>query len=160
VIAHVRTIQEEMRTAAAAFELPVTVATTAPAIDHTFWVNLIGRGYPSPNRTFRWCTDRMKILPTSKYVRDQVDSAGSVILLLGVRRDESATRAGTVARYDNGARLNRHNDLAGCWVFRPIVDLSTDEIWEFLGSEKPPWGSSHGRLIQLYRDAGGGSALL
>lgn len=156
VIAHIKWALEEMRNAAAAFDLPVSVALTRPHIDQTFWVNLIGRGYPSPNRTFRWCTDRMKIQPTSRYVRDQVDIAGEVILLLGVRRDESATRAGTVARYDNGQRLNRHNDLQGCWVFRPIVDFSTEEVWEFLGSELPPWGGSHARLIQLYRDAGGG----
>lgn len=156
VMAHIRVVQEEIRHAAAAFELPVKVATTAPELDHTFWVNLIGRGYPSPNRTFRWCTDRMKIQPTSRYVREQVDTAGAVILLLGVRRSESSTRAGTVARYDNGERLNRHNDLVGCWVFRPIVELSTDDVWEFLGTERPPWGGSHDRLIKLYRDAGGG----
>jgi DNA sulfur modification protein DndC len=156
VIAHIRAIQEEIRNAVAAFDLPVVVATTAPDLDHTFWVNLIGRGYPSPNRTFRWCTDRMKIQPTSRYVRQQVDAAGEVILLLGVRRDESATRAGTVARYDNGERLNRHNDLPACWVFRPIVDVPTDDVWEFLGSQRPPWGGSHDRLVKLYRDARGG----
>lgn len=156
VIAHIRSVQEEMRNAASAFGLPVTVATTAPDIGHTFWVNLIGRGYPSPNRSFRWCTDRMKIQPTSRYVREQVDAAGEVILLLGVRRDESAARAGSAARYDNGGRLNRHNDLPGCWVFRPIVEVSTDEVWQFLGSEQPPWGGTHTRLIKLYRDAGGG----
>ena len=156
VIAHIRSVQEEIRTAADAFQLPITVATTTPDIDQTFWVNLIGRGYPSPNRTFRWCTDRMKIQPTSRYVRSQVDEAGEVILLLGVRRDESSTRAGTVARYDNGLRLNRHNDLISCWVYRPIVNVTTDDVWEFLGTEPPPWGGSHDRLIKLYRDAGGG----
>lgn len=156
VVAHIESVQEEMRNAADAFGLPIIVATTTPDLDHTFWVNLIGRGYPSPNRTFRWCTDRMKIQPTSKYVRKQVDEAGEVVLLLGVRRSESASRAGTVAKYDNGGRLNRHNDMPGCWVFRPIVELDTEDVWEFLASERPPWGGSHNRLIKLYRDAGGG----
>jgi DNA sulfur modification protein DndC len=156
VIAHIKKLQGEIRGAAEAFQLPVIVETTAPAPDHTFWVNLIGRGYPSPNRTFRWCTDRMKIQPTSEYIRNQADVVGEVILLLGVRRDESATRAGTVARYDNGERLNRHNDLVNCSVFRPIVEITTDEVWEFLASEAPPWGGSHDDLIKLYRNAGGG----
>ena len=98
----------------------------------------------------------MKILPTSRYVRTQASIAGEVVLLLGVRRSESATRAGVVTRYDNGARLNPHNDLSGCLVFRPTVELSTNEIWEFLALNDPPWGGSHRRLIQLYRDAGGG----
>ena len=156
VVAHIHKVQNEIRDAAKAFQLPVTVATTTPDLDHTFWVNLIGRGYPSPNRAFRWCTDRMKIQPTSGYIRELTDAAGEVILLLGVRRDESAVRAGSVARYDNGQRLNRHNNLTNCFVFRPIVEMATDDVWEFLATEQPPWGGSHDALISLYRNAGGG----
>lgn len=156
VIGHVREGLAEISGASAAFGLPIVVATTAPDAGQTFWINLIGRGYPSPNRSFRWCTDRMKIQPTSQYVRDQASVSGEVILLLGVRRKESATRAGSVARYDNGERLNRHSDLKGCLVFRPIVELGADDVWEFLATNEPPWGGSHRRLIDLYRDAGGG----
>lgn len=156
VIGHIKRAQDEIRRASEAFGLPIHVATTQPDLDHTFWVNMIGKGYPSPNRTFRWCTDRMKIQPTSRYIREQAQIAGSVILLLGVRRSESSTRAGVVARYDNGGRLNKHNDLEGCLVFRPIVELDTDDVWEFLSEHQPPWGGSHSQLIQLYRDAGGG----
>lgn len=154
VISHIAAIQRDLEQAASAWRLPVLTVTTRPDRDATFWVNLIGRGYPPPNRSFRWCTDRMKIQPTSKYIKDQADSSGQVILLLGVRRSESATRAATVARYDNGQRLNRHNDLLNCMVFRPIVELSTDEVWEYLAFNPPPWGGSHGPLFQLYMDAG------
>ena len=156
VMGHIDARQQELRAAAMAFDLPLTVATTSPEPEATFWVNLIGRGYPSPNRSFRWCTDRMKIQPTSRYIRSKVALAGEAILLLGVRRDESATRAGSIKRYDNGQRLNAHNDLIGCMVFRPIVDLATDEVWEFLATADPPWGGSHRDIIQLYRDASGG----
>ncbi len=156
VMEHVRISLAEIEKAAQAFDLPVVVATTAPKPNQTFWVNLIGRGYPSPNRSFRWCTDRMKIQPTSNYIRKQASVSGEVILLLGVRRNESIARAGVAARYDNGARLNRHNDLPGCLVFRPILELDTDDVWDFLAENKPPWGGNHDRLIQLYRDAGGG----
>ena len=156
VIAHIRAIGQEIEAAAQAFALPVQVKITRPDDDQTFWVSMIGRGYPSPNRNFRWCTDRMKIQPTSRYIRQQVDAVGQVILLLGVRRDESAMRAGSVARYDNGERLNRHNDLPGCMVFRPIVEMTTEDVWEFLGENAPPWGGSHKALISLYRNASGG----
>lgn len=156
VVVHIMAVQVEMRRAVDAFDLPISIVTTRPDPDATFWVNLIGRGYPSPNRSFRWCTDRMKIQPTTRYVRNQVNEAGQVILLLGVRRDESSTRAGTVAKYDNGQRLNRHNDMVGCMVFRPIVNVVTDEIWEFLATRPPPWGGSHQPLISLYRNSLGG----
>lgn len=156
VMAHVRSVLAEMQRAASAWKLPVTTVITSPAPDQTFWVNLIGRGYPCPNRNFRWCTDRLKIQPTSRYIREQLAASGEVVLLLGVRRNESSVRRQSARRYDNGARLNRHNDLPGCWVYRPILELSTEDVWEFLGSMEPPWGGTHQRLIQLYRDAGGG----
>lgn len=44
----------------------------------------------------------------------------------------------------------------GAYIFRPIVDLTTDEVWEILGSYTPPWGGTHDALIQLYREASGG----
>ena len=46
--------------------------------------------------------------------------------------------------------------MVGCMVFRPIVELSTEHVWEFLSLYHPPWGGSHDKLIQLYRNAGGG----
>jgi DNA sulfur modification protein DndC len=160
VAAHLDQMLERLRAAAPVLRLPVTVVKTTPKADQTFWVNLIGRGYPSPSRTFRWCTDRMKIQPTSQYIRSQVAENGQVILLLGVRREESSTRAVSVNRYSNGERLNTHNDLAGCLVFRPIVDLTTEEVWQILLQRRPPWGGSHRQLVTLYRNGQGGECPL
>ena len=136
--------------------IPVTVRKTTPDLEGTFWVNLIGRGYPAPNRLFRWCTDRLKIRPTTEYIQKQVGASGEVILLLGVRRLESSQRAKTMQRYDNGTRLNPHNNVKGCLVFRPIVELSTDEVWTALLQMLPPWGGTHRALATLYRNAQGG----
>ena len=156
VVRHIAESIGEISCAVRAFGLPAIATITRPAAAQSFWVNLIGRGYPSPNRSFRWCTDRLKIQPTSRYIESQVDEAGQVILLLGVRRSESVARAASVGRYDNGGRLNRHSGLIGCMVYRPIVELNTDDVWEFLALNDPPWGGSHRKLIDLYRDAGGG----
>lgn len=141
--------------------LPCTFHRASPDVDQTFWVNLIGRGYPSPNRQFRWCTDRMKIAPTNGYIKSVVSEQGKAILLLGVRRDESASRAQSINRYNpESGRLNPHSSLSGCLVFRPIVDLTTDEVWTFLLQNPPPWGGSHRRLITLYRNLNGGECPL
>ncbi len=40
--------------------LPIETHKVKPIIQNSFWVNLIGKGYPTPNQTFRWCTDRLK----------------------------------------------------------------------------------------------------
>lgn len=157
---HLDAMLERMRGVVPGLRLPITVTKTTPKQDQTFWVNLIGRGYPSPSRSFRWCTDRMKIQPTSHYIRSIVDERGQAILLLGVRRQESATRAMSVARYSNGERLNAHNTLAGCLVFRPIVEFTTDEVWQLLLQRRPSWGGSHRQLVTLYRNAQSGECPL
>ncbi len=160
VAAHVNSVLDRIRRAVEALRLPVVVVKTQPAKSQTFWVNLIGRGYPSPSRTFRWCTDRMKIQPTSTYIRSTVAANGEAILLLGVRREESATRAVSVNKYSNGQRLNPHNDLHGCLVYRPVVDFTTEEVWQVLLQRRPPWGGSHRELVTLYKDGQGGECPL
>jgi DNA sulfur modification protein DndC len=161
IIEHVDKMLRRLEDAAGSLGLPITVAKTTPEVDQTFWVNLIGRGYPAPNRMFRWCTDRMKIQPTSNYIRKQVAASGKVILLIGVRRDESSMRAASVDRYDNGGqRLNPHNDLPNCLVYRPIVHFTTEEVWALLFQRPPPWGGTHRDLVTLYKNAEGGECPL
>ena len=157
VMEHITESINDIQAAADAFRVPIVTEITQPESDQSFWVNLIGRGYPSPNRSFRWCTDRMKIRPTTQYIKNVVNAEGKVILLLGVRRSESAARAAMVARYDTDGRLHPHPDMQNCLVFRPIVELNVDQVWSFLSFNEPPWGGSHLKLIGLYRNAAGGS---
>lgn len=140
----------------AALALPVEVVKTTPLPEESFWVNLLGRGYPAPKRMFRWCTDRMKIRPTTRFIQEQVARNGEAILLLGTRRAESAERAKNIGRRNGSApatRLNSHSDLKGCLVFTPILDLSTDEVWMTLLNSRPPWGGDHRELVRLYHQA-------
>ncbi len=48
--------------------LNIEVNLLKPPSEESFWVNMIGRGYPPPNCTFRWCTQRLKIDPVTLYV--------------------------------------------------------------------------------------------
>ncbi|MBY0579451.1 MAG: DNA phosphorothioation system sulfurtransferase DndC [Burkholderiales bacterium] len=158
VMAHLIKVQAAIASMAESFRLPVTVVTTRPAPDKTFWTLLIGKGYPSPNQTMRWCTDRLKILPTSRYILDNVSAHGAAIVVLGVRLDESESRRNSINKFQNlaGSDLTPHNELPGAFIYRPIVHLTVDDVWEVLGRCQPPWGGAHRDLIQLYRDAEGG----
>lgn len=158
VIGHLKQSIKEIDHAATSMGLPVQVAITKPDADKTFWVLLIGKGYPSPNSQMRWCTDRLKIQPTSGYIKEHISKHGAAVVVLGVRRTESINRMKSVDRHENieGTNLNEHSSIPGALVFRPIVDLVTDEIWEILAAYPAPWGGTHHRLIQLYRDADGG----
>ena len=140
-----------------ALRVPVEVVKTTPLVEESFWVNLLGRGYPAPNRMFRWCTDRMKIRPTSRFIRDQISRNGEAILLLGVRRSESAARAQNLAKHDEtmDGRLSPHGDFKGCFVFTPIKDLTTEEVWISLLNSKPPWGGTYRDVVTLYKNASG-----
>jgi len=72
--------------------MPFVAQKLSPILDDTFWVNLLGRGYPAPNSGFRWCTERLKINPSNRFILSKVAEHGEVILVLGSRRGESATR--------------------------------------------------------------------
>jgi DNA sulfur modification protein DndC len=141
-----------------ALNVPMQVVRTHPLPEESFWVNLLGRGYPAPNRSFRWCTDRMKIRPTSRFIREQVSHAGEAILLLGVRRAESSARAGSVARHakKGDGRLTPHSDHKGVFIFTPIKDLSTEDVWITLLSARAPWGGTYHDVVTLYKNALGG----
>lgn len=158
VVAHLERSQAAIREAAVNWGLPVSVATTTPPVDKTFWTLLIGKGYPSPNQTMRWCTDRLKIQPTSQYILDRVCSEGAAIVVLGVRLDESDSRRNNILKWKNvgESNLSPHSELSGAFVYRPIMHMTTEQVWEAIGTFPPPWGGSHAGLIQLYRDAEGG----
>ena len=48
--------------------LPIIVKKTAPLLEETYWINVLGKGYPVPNNAFRWCTTKLKIKPTSNFL--------------------------------------------------------------------------------------------
>ncbi|MCB1194024.1 MAG: DNA phosphorothioation system sulfurtransferase DndC, partial [Leptospiraceae bacterium] len=117
-------------------------------------LNLIGKGYPSPNKWFRWCTQRMKIRPTNEYIIKTVDKHGKAIVLLGVRKSESSTRAISMRQFElENVRLRKHNSLRNAYIFAPIADWSTQEVWTYLIHNQCPWGEDVQNLLGLYRSA-------
>ena len=150
----------KIREAGENYGFPIKVAKVTPTLSDSFWLNLIGKGYPSPNRFFRWCTERMKINPTSAYIKQQVGRHGEAIILLGTRKAESTNRAASMARYErNGQRLRRHQ-LPGVYVFAPIADLIDTHVWTYLLQVPSPWKASNRKLFTLYRNASGGECPL
>lgn len=134
--------------------LPIRVKKTTPRLEDSFWVNVIGRGYPVPNNTFRWCTDRMKIKPTSRYIVEQITENGEAIILVGTRRSESATRANSIKRHETkGKRLTKHPYHLNTYVYSPIKELHLEEVWYIINAMTSPWGADNSKLFQIYADA-------
>ncbi len=63
---YVNNVLYKIQTEATKQSLPIIVHKSIPPLDETFWIKLIGLGYPAPNNQFRWCTERLKIDPISK----------------------------------------------------------------------------------------------
>ena len=157
VASYIKNALADIEKAARFRHLNLHTELVEPELNESFWSKLIGKGYPPPNRWFRWCTSSMKIKPSRRAVEKIAQEFGSVILLLGSRMDESSQRAKSIQSFSNNERgLNKHHEIPNALVFKPIVDWTTDEVWEYLFSLPPSWGGDHDELIPLYRQANGG----
>jgi len=135
-------------------DLPIFVQKTTPKLEETFWINVIGKGYPVPNNSFRWCTDKLKIRPTSNFLVEQIDEMGEAIVLLGTRYDESATRDRSIRRHEvTGKRLSKHQTSVNTYTYAPIKEMMLEEIWYIINVVPSPWGFDNSILFQIYSDA-------
>jgi putative sulfurtransferase dndC len=135
-------------------DLPIFVRKTIPKLEDSFWVNVIGKGYPVPNTAFRWCTDKMKIKPTARFIIEQVDECGEAIILIGTRKAESATRARSIKKHEvHGQRLTHHTLLHNTYVYAPIKELMLEEVWYIVNAIPCPWGFDNSVLFNIYMDA-------
>lgn len=156
VSAWVRRSLDEMKAAASLQEVPVRPNLLHPRVEESFWVNLIGRGYPAPRHKFRWCTERLKIRPSNRFITDVVTKNGEAILVLGARKEESQARAKVMKKnekYRVRSRLSPSATLAGCLIYTPVEDWTSDDIWMFLTQVKNPWGHSNRDLMGMYAGA-------
>lgn len=136
--------------------LPLTTNRLTPKISDTFWVNLIGKGYPAPRPKFRWCTERMKINPSNQFIRDVVVEHGEAILVLGIRKAESAVRARSMKRQEETRvrdLLSPNASLPNSLVYSPVEDWSNDDVWTFLMQQPNPWGYDNKDLLSMYQGA-------
>ena len=126
-----------------------------PKIENTFWCKVIGLGYPTPEPPgFRWCTERLKIEPMTRYTIETAKNNGEIILLLGVRKAESSYRANNIKNREiEGKILVPHSAIEHAYVYNPLTELPNDVIWEYLlkGDSITPWGTSTKYLFSLYQ---------
>jgi DNA sulfur modification protein DndC len=155
IVSYIRNSIAAIERAGRAAGLQISARLVEPRIEDSFWVNLLGRGYPAPSTKFRWCTERLKISPADRFIKDQVARYGEVVLALGVRSAESATRAQVMSlRKIEGTRLRTHKNLAGALVFAPIEDWTTNDVWSYLlQNSETPWGTDNNDLAAMYRTA-------
>ncbi len=109
-----------------------------PKVESTFWVSVIGKGYPAAHMGFRWCTGVLKIDPITKFTTE-VTHDRDYTVFIGVRRAESELRAKIYLEPDYKPHY-----------YAPILNWSNENVWTYLLTEPCPWGS-HGELVKVYR---------
>ncbi len=147
---------QAMKAAAEEKHLPIIPERLIPNYNNTFWVNLIGRGYPFPRMKYRWCTDRLKIQPVNNFIKNKIAEHGEVILVLGTRKAESARRNQTMTNLEKKRvreLLSPNPTLANELVFSPLEEWTDDDVWVFLMQYKNPWGYSNMDLLTMYKGA-------
>jgi len=156
VSAWVRNSLARMKAAALEQKMPVEPHLLQPEFTETFWVGLIGKGYPAPRGKFRWCTERLKINPSNRFIRDLIRNSGETILVLGTRKAESTKRAYRMKKMEAKrvrARLSPNMNLPNSLVYSVIEDWRDDEVWLYLMQWENPWGYSNKDLFAMYRGA-------
>ena len=156
VVSWVNRSLEVMNNQADEQELPVRSHRLTPELQDSYWVNLIGRGYPAPRHKFRWCTERLKIKPSNRFVREMVRDSGEAIVVLGTRKAESAVRARSMDRLEEHRvrdRLSPNASLPNSLIYTPIEAWSNDDVWTYLMQIPNPWGYENRDLLTMYQGA-------
>ncbi len=110
---------------------PAAVKIVTPELEDTYWVRMIGRGYPPPGPRFRWCTPKIKIKPSRKLHED------SGLFITGLRMGESQQRD---IRLKSSCLNGGANECGsevwvnqkGIDVAAPIIHWSAEDVWYFL----------------------------
>jgi DNA sulfur modification protein DndC len=132
-----------------------TVLTPDP--EDSFWVQVIGKGYPMPHNGFRWCTKRLKVRPVERYLEAHAHQGSQGLVVTGVRFGESDARdlrlklscarggeCGQGVWFEESSRL-------GLGYFSPIVIWRECDVWDFLTFIAPSWGYPTAGLSAVYQ---------
>ena len=161
VVDQIKFVIDAVNNGAREHNLPLSAHQVFPKTGETFWANLLGKGYPAPTTSFRWCTERMKIDPVSEFIMDKVTQFGEVIVVLGSRSQESSSRAQVIAKHKiDGSLLARHTSLPGAFTYMPIESWTHDEVWMYLLATVAPWGGNNRELFDLYKGSNAGECPL
>ena len=141
--------------AAQNISLPIKTNLVRPKVQDSFWVCLLGKGFPAPSNMFRWCTERLKIRNADRFIKERVSEYGEAIIVLGTRKDESGSRNQLMNLYEiKGSLLSRHSKFPQTYVYTPVRDFTATDVWTYLLQNPNPWGAKNRDLLALYQNAG------
>lgn len=157
----------KMRRFAEHHRLPLQIHVGRPTLSAAYAPRIIGgRALPPYPGVQRDCTQDWKIAVsqriTSAIARGAQADAPPVVTIIGTRASESQARQrNTAARKESAHQI--WFSPAGEARLSPLLDWSTDEVWEYLGecaAGAHPAYSDFADLMDFYADAGASSCVV
>lgn len=136
-------------------QLPIHVHVVNPQHQESFWVLVIGKGYPPPRQHFRWCTSKLKIKPAEK-VLGNIPRNAKTAIITGVRFGESDVRDGRLKlSCSRGGECGQgmwyeRTDRLNAYYLGPILAWRECSVWDFLDFVAPDWGYKTSALRPMY----------
>lgn len=155
---------EKVRAWIERFDLPGSAHIATPSLANEFAVSIIGgRALPSMAGHKRDCTTSWKTEPLSRLRkkllgRNDLAAGKFVVSVTGVRRAESAVRAGNLAKRAEAADQLVQTNADGNVAIAPIIEWSYDEVFTYLGMCRNGLEETYSdfkRVIEIYREATG-----
>lgn len=132
---------------------PIEVRCLKAPPEDRFFVRLIGRGYPPPTNSFRWCTTGLRIRPVSRFIAS--NDPDNTVVVLGLRTSESQQRDRSIALSPDRYWQKQREGRGDYDLFMPIIDLNVPEVWDAVYALREPECVDPRALETLYRDASG-----
>jgi DNA sulfur modification protein DndC len=128
-------------------ELPFNCVKLVPKLNDRYFVKIIGRGYPPPTNIFRWCTDKLRVIPIQTFL--QTHSKENIVLL-GVRKGESFERDKIILNhYLEDVYYFRQNNFKQVKIFSPILNYDEENVWKTILNDSLP-KSIDGKKLKKY----------
>ena len=136
VLDHLQNSLEQIQSYSNQNNLPVEVQEVIPELKNTLNVQLLGVGMPPPSNSLRWCTDKLKVFPIDKKIKE-IFPDGRFISIIGTRRDESFSRDARIEKASvKGTNLKLNDRYKNASNLMPIELWSTKDVWEYLFKQK------------------------
>lgn len=130
-----------------------------PELDKRFLVYILGRGVPPPNNsTFRWCTEKLKLMPIKQVLKTFPVDKSKSLMVTGIRMGESAVRDRRILYSCNkndgecgqGWFQKLGNESDEYDTLSPILTWRVCQVWEWLVLAELEHGYPTSLLAEVY----------
>ncbi|WP_371055314.1 phosphoadenosine phosphosulfate reductase family protein [Rhodosalinus sp. K401] len=148
VDSYVKSTLERLSQECSESEISLNVSLLRAPVQQRFFVKVIGRGYPTPTNSFRWCTKELRIKPVASFIREKlVDDA---IVVIGSRLDESEQRKRSMGGA-NASRWQKQREGKGEYdIYLPILDFTVSDVWDSIFAINKPESIDCRELEEIY----------